>query len=87
MNTKCVITGVTLIHPDGHVCYVADLFEQGDTYIVNCNEGSARTPPETFDRATKWVRPNGDYWERRGVWVFKTDDTDHSISALEYMGK
>jgi hypothetical protein len=88
IRTECRITGCVLVHPEGHVAYNGDLFEQGDTYIVNCNEASAHTPPEHFDKGVKWIRPTGDhYWERRGVWVFQTDSADHSIAALEYMGK
>lgn len=87
MRTECMITGCVLIHPDGDVAYNGDLFEQGDTYIVNCNEESAHTPDEHPGKGVKWIRPTGDYWHRRGVWVFKTEDAYHSVAALEYMKK
>jgi hypothetical protein len=87
MDTKCQITGVILIHPDGDVCFAADLFEQGETYIANANENSAHTPEERYGKGVKWIRPTGDYWQRKGVWVFPVDSTEHSIAALEYMGK
>jgi len=87
MNTQCMITGCVLVHPDGDVAYNGDLFEQGDTYICNTNEDSAFTPPEVFDKGVKWIRPDKDYWHRRGVWVWQVDNTYHSVAALEYMKK
>ena len=41
--TDCLITGVILI--EGDRMFNGDLFQQGDTYIVNCNEASERTLP------------------------------------------
>jgi hypothetical protein len=88
MNFKCQITGVLLIHPSGEVAYAGDLFERDDIYIVNCNENSAHTPPEDLGKI-KWIQPveGSEYWTRKGVWVFNTEDARHSISALEYMRK
>lgn len=82
--TECVITGVVLIEDD--VAYNGDLFIQCDTYIVNCNEQSAHVPDLTTP-GLKWIRPNGDYWTRKGVYVFDMFEADHSVAALEYMGK
>ena len=88
MRTECVITGVTLITPDGVYSLNGDLFYQGGTYIANCNEHSKKEidsiPP---GKIAKWVQPNHEAWERRGVWVFHEDDAQFSIAALEYMHK
>ncbi len=83
-----MITGVILITPEGRYSLNGDLFFQGDTVIVNCNEHSKKEidsiPP---GKIAKWVRPGLSAWERRGVWVFNADDCQFSVAALEYMGK
>jgi hypothetical protein len=84
MRTDCLITGVILLHPATGKAYNGDLFQQGFTYIVNCNEASEHTLYPMPDGA-KWVRPLGEYWMRRGVWIFPAAEAQFSNAALLYM--
>lgn len=81
MTTECIITGVILIEDD--CAYNGDLFRQGDTYIVNCNEASAHPADVTDD--TKWITPTGDYWTRRGVFVIPVRGAQLSRAAMDYI--
>jgi hypothetical protein len=79
--TDCLITGVILI--EGDRMFNGDLFRQGDTYIVNCNEASEAVADVTDDM--KWIGVGGDYWTRRGVYVIPMHVAQFSPAALEYM--
>lgn len=89
MTTECIITGVVLIDSLEDVAYNGDLFQQGDTYIVNCNEQSAHTPDEDWrkNHDLKWITPPvlDSCWSRRGVYVFPAREAVMSRAAMEYV--
>ncbi len=88
MKTECIITGVILITPEGHYELRGDMFKQGRTFIVNCNEHSKKEIRTEYPTSVvKWVRPGIYAWERRGVWVFDENDCELSTAAMEYINK
>jgi hypothetical protein len=89
MKTECVITGVTLLDFDEGEwwSYQGDLFKQGDTFIVHCNEASRAAMDMSLlpQRRLKWIRPMFPVWQRRGVWVMHQSDCEFSPAAWRYM--
>lgn len=82
-QARCLITGVVLIVND--IAYNGDLFEQGDQYIVNCNEQSAHKPDMSKPLNLKFILLPGDFWERRGVFVVPKHAAYLSLAALDYI--
>jgi len=91
MNTECLIAGVELVSPSGEYHFHGDLFQQGNTFIVNAvtdRSGDALWvdgAPE-LGLNNVYLR-NHEYFERRGVIVFNLEDCEFSVTALEYIRK
>ena len=83
MAARCLITGVDLL--DKGVLYRGDLFEQGDHYIVNCNE-HGRPALAAMPHHDKWVQPQRrDHFMRHGVYVIPKDELYLSLGARNYI--
>lgn len=83
MQADCICTGCLLIEDD--VAYRGDMFQMGDTYIINCNEASNHQPPED-PAGYLAVTMTGDYWTRKGVYVVKTNQATLSKALNAYVG-
>lgn len=77
----CIVTGIWLIDPESG-CWPADLFQQGDVYIINANMNGDGTGRPGLRNITL----TGEYWMRRGVYVVNREDTTLSKAANEYIG-
>lgn len=85
MKADCICTGIILVEDD--CAYNGDLFQMGDTYIVNCNEASAMSASDVMSVAgVRAITPTGDYWTRKGVYVMKVAEAELSKAAKEYIG-
>ena len=90
MRTRCIITGVTLVFPEGSECCVGDLFQQGDIYIMNANtdrSGDGRRLPveqSIYGRTVRLVNHDC-YFERRGVFVFSRFSCELNREAEEHI--
>lgn len=83
MHAECIITGVVLV-PEAceQLGYPADLFVMGDTYIVNANTSGEPMP---IGHGSRTITLVGNYWERRGVYVAKIDQTQLNPAAQAYI--
>lgn len=84
MIADCICTGIILIEDD--CAYRGDLFQMGDTYIVNCVDVAMPAIEATVAPEVRWIRPKNDYWTRKGVFVIKVADAELSHAANAYIG-
>lgn len=85
---KCVITGCDLTCSVWGTVYHGDLHEIGDTYIFNAVlfQGEALAlNREVEDRHISLDLDGGDYFERRGVFIFHKSVCELSTAAKEYI--
>lgn len=92
MKTECLVTGVELLMPDGTYFAHGDLFQHGDTFIVNAvtdSTGDAVMLPanELHAQSLTFQLTNVNYFERRGVFVFNSSDCSISLRAFAYIRK
>lgn len=81
---ECVITGCALLQDGQWVS--GDLFRHGDTFVFNGNIDENNQPAwqggaPFYERQFKLT----DWFERRGVFVFHSDDVSFNVHCLQYM--
>ena len=87
---KCVITGCALISPYSGCWVAGDLFDGGTVWVFNGNY--AGTDPAWLPTThvpihySKHITPtDGNYFERRGVFVIFKDKATLNTAALEHI--
>ena len=93
MDTKCIITDLILISPDGDEWVPADLFVQDETLIVNANihKQTGETDWRHLYKGdpllpiSKTLQLGTEFFEKRGVFVVSWDDCTLSHEAIAYV--
>lgn len=91
MTIPCVITGLSVIHPDGRSFAPADLFDGGSVWVLNCNVGRHGGPwwhPIDNAHYSRTITLNNGYFERRGIIVaLKTEAVLNDVAEAYLNGK
>jgi hypothetical protein len=96
MTHKCIITSCRLFLEGSSCAAVGDLYLSGDQFIFNANtDGLGRTvwydpkqygPMNSPTLKSVMLGFHDDYFERRGVFVFKASKSLLNVQAVAWIG-